>query len=365
MVDLRSLIYDQLIVGILKMLQTLDIGYTVHKAIAAAPPAAAAEDVAAKQKAAEEDGKIESKTIIKTEPTSKLQKGELKNSGYEDEDADSDNIAAIEEEPTDPATQGLRPNIPKDFELFLNLVEFCKLILPIKDSGYYNVAHHKKKSRHDDDAAQKGSNITMAPGQYIKKEPSTSDETAAAEGEQRQHQGKDNMDIDEGEVNISKDGSNSKKKEESDDSMFARWVYLLGRELIRYSNEHPLISGFYKLLTITFKNCEKLGYFEGVPMSHSALTESADVGEDEDDDAVVELTPADHNTEMVRCRHYLCNVSTVLHAKQCCVICCLHFFVYAAGCNAVHTEYRCTEQTGLLEVVQEVHIRGSREGAAI
>lgn len=54
-------------------------------------------------------------------------KQEDTNTRLEDEDqmsADGDPTAAL---------QNLQPNIPKDYELFLNLVEFCKRVLRIED----------------------------------------------------------------------------------------------------------------------------------------------------------------------------------------------------------------------------------------
>jgi len=79
------------------------------------------------------------------------------------------------------APELLKPSFPKDFELFLNLVEFCKLILP------------------------------------------------------KMH------------VNF-----------------FDKWVYMFGRELIIRSNQFALVSGFYKLLAVTFKLAEKINYFKGL-----------------------------------------------------------------------------------------------------
>lgn len=65
--------------------------------------------------------------------------GELKEKGKEkqkdDADAETDKAAKQEEEEVnaegDPTAslQNLQPNIPKDYELFLNLVEFCKKVL--------------------------------------------------------------------------------------------------------------------------------------------------------------------------------------------------------------------------------------------
>ncbi|XP_066480516.1 DNA-dependent protein kinase catalytic subunit [Tiliqua scincoides] len=49
---------------------------------------------------------------------------------------------------------------------------------------------------------------------------------------------------------------------------FQPWVYSFGYELIIQSTQLPLISGFYKLLSIAMKIAKKIKYFEGVsPMS--------------------------------------------------------------------------------------------------
>ncbi|CAI9585811.1 unnamed protein product, partial [Staurois parvus] len=43
---------------------------------------------------------------------------------------------------------------------------------------------------------------------------------------------------------------------------FEPWVFVFGYELILHSTRLPLISGFYKLLTVVMKNAKKLKYFE-------------------------------------------------------------------------------------------------------
>jgi len=87
--------------------------------------------------------------------------------------------ALVEEEQT------LKPVVPKDFELFLNLVEFCKLILP--------------------------------------------------------------------KVHV---------------QQFGKWIYILGREVISKSNSFPLVSGLYKLLSVSFKLADRLDYFQGLDFNH-------------------------------------------------------------------------------------------------
>ncbi|XP_008767155.1 DNA-dependent protein kinase catalytic subunit isoform X1 [Rattus norvegicus] len=47
-------------------------------------------------------------------------------------------------------------------------------------------------------------------------------------------------------------------------SFFEPWVYSFAYELILQSTRLPLISGFYKLLSIAVKNARKIKYFEGV-----------------------------------------------------------------------------------------------------
>uniref|UniRef100_A0A8C3Q098 DNA-dependent protein kinase catalytic subunit n=1 Tax=Chrysolophus pictus TaxID=9089 RepID=A0A8C3Q098_CHRPC len=55
---------------------------------------------------------------------------------------------------------------------------------------------------------------------------------------------------------------------------FQPWVYSLGYELIVHSTRLPLISGFYKLLSVTMKIAKKIKYFEGVsPKSLRKATE--------------------------------------------------------------------------------------------
>ncbi|XP_067044034.1 DNA-dependent protein kinase catalytic subunit-like isoform X2 [Acropora muricata] len=79
---------------------------------------------------------------------------------------------------SDPVS-GLQPKVPKDFLIFINLIEFCKCVLP-------------KCS-----------------------------------------------------VNL-----------------FENWLYVFGREIIVMSTRFPVVSGFYKLLEVCMKICEKLSFFK-------------------------------------------------------------------------------------------------------
>ncbi|XP_067836012.1 DNA-dependent protein kinase catalytic subunit isoform X2 [Heptranchias perlo] len=45
---------------------------------------------------------------------------------------------------------------------------------------------------------------------------------------------------------------------------FEQWVYRFGHELILRSTQFPLVSGFYKLLSVTMKIAKTIKYFEGV-----------------------------------------------------------------------------------------------------
>ncbi|XP_067887902.1 DNA-dependent protein kinase catalytic subunit isoform X2 [Heterodontus francisci] len=45
---------------------------------------------------------------------------------------------------------------------------------------------------------------------------------------------------------------------------FEQWVYRFGHELILRSTQFPLVSGFYKLLSVTMKIAQKIKYFQGV-----------------------------------------------------------------------------------------------------
>ncbi|XP_006170510.1 DNA-dependent protein kinase catalytic subunit [Tupaia chinensis] len=83
--------------------------------------------------------------------------------------------------PTSDPAANLHPAKPKDFSAFINLVEFCRAILPEKQVGFF--------------------------------EP---------------------------------------------------WMYSFSYELILQSTRLPLISGFYKLLSIALRNAKKIKYFEGI-----------------------------------------------------------------------------------------------------
>ncbi|XP_008592818.1 PREDICTED: DNA-dependent protein kinase catalytic subunit-like, partial [Galeopterus variegatus] len=97
------------------------------------------------------------------------------------EQEDGDEATGVWVIPTSDPTANLHPAKPKDFSAFINLVEFCREILPEKQVGFF--------------------------------EP---------------------------------------------------WVYSFAYRLILRSTRLPLISGFYKLLSIAVKNAKKIKYFEGV-----------------------------------------------------------------------------------------------------
>ncbi|XP_078543449.1 DNA-dependent protein kinase catalytic subunit [Lissotriton helveticus] len=102
---------------------------------------------------------------------------EKQNLGQQDDDVDASALVI----PTSDPVANLQPSKPKDFTAFINLVEFCREILPDKHVEYF--------------------------------EP---------------------------------------------------WVYVFGYELILQSTRLPLISGFYKLLSVAMKNAKRIKYFEGV-----------------------------------------------------------------------------------------------------
>lgn len=43
---------------------------------------------------------------------------------------------------------------------------------------------------------------------------------------------------------------------------FQSWVYPLSQELIFYSIQNPLVSGFYRLLTVAMKIAKKIKYYQ-------------------------------------------------------------------------------------------------------
>ncbi|XP_075703736.1 DNA-dependent protein kinase catalytic subunit-like, partial [Rhinoderma darwinii] len=96
------------------------------------------------------------------------------------QEVDDDQLSYLVIATSDPAAH-LYPTKPKDFTAFVNLVDFCSEIIPIKHVEFF--------------------------------EP---------------------------------------------------WVYVFGYELVLKSTRLPLISGFYRLLSIVMRNAKKLKYFEGV-----------------------------------------------------------------------------------------------------
>ncbi|XP_006860145.1 PREDICTED: DNA-dependent protein kinase catalytic subunit [Chrysochloris asiatica] len=58
---------------------------------------------------------------------------------------------------------------------------------------------------------------------------------------------------------------------------FEPWLYSFSYELILHSTQLPLISGFYKLLSVVVRNAKKIRYFEGVgPKSLKLLSQDAE-----------------------------------------------------------------------------------------
>ena len=64
---------------------------------------------------------------------------------------------------------------------------------------------------------------------------------------------------------------------------FVKWVYLFSKELVVKSSEHPLVSGFYKLLTVALRICEKQAYFDKILGNQISLSveESEDMQTEE------------------------------------------------------------------------------------
>ena len=45
---------------------------------------------------------------------------------------------------------------------------------------------------------------------------------------------------------------------------FRQWVFLFGKNIVRFSSRLPLVSGFYKILDIIMVICDKINFFVGV-----------------------------------------------------------------------------------------------------
>eukprot|EP01122_Echinamoeba_exundans_P008707 TRINITY_DN2938_c0_g1_i1.p1 TRINITY_DN2938_c0_g1~~TRINITY_DN2938_c0_g1_i1.p1 ORF type:complete len:1088 (+),score=237.19 TRINITY_DN2938_c0_g1_i1:85-3348(+) len=157
--QLQTIIFDQFIESLIKVQQKLSLDYIIVKVTE--------KGVEKPLSAFSPDGKkIPQPPPASVSAASAQQNAQAQAQAAEDED--------------DPEVEDrVKPSVPKDFELFLNLVEFCKLILP-----------------------------------------------------QLQPQ-----------------------------SRFDKWLYVYSRELILKSNQYPLVSGFYKLLSIALKISDKTRYF--------------------------------------------------------------------------------------------------------
>ncbi len=85
-----------------------------------------------------------SQSFCPTYSASRRGVGDLKDKGKEKGEADADGEKPAKQEDRDDITsesdptaslQNLQPNIPKDYELFLNLVEFCKVVLLLESAN--------------------------------------------------------------------------------------------------------------------------------------------------------------------------------------------------------------------------------------
>jgi DNA-dependent protein kinase catalytic subunit len=54
---------------------------------------------------------------------------------------------------------------------------------------------------------------------------------------------------------------------------FMRWPYLFGREIAAISARLPMISGFYKLMTLSLRLCDKHGYFRRMTPDDTLMTD--------------------------------------------------------------------------------------------
>eukprot|EP01105_Mastigella_eilhardi_P003802 TRINITY_DN1496_c0_g1_i7.p1 TRINITY_DN1496_c0_g1~~TRINITY_DN1496_c0_g1_i7.p1 ORF type:complete len:3703 (-),score=882.72 TRINITY_DN1496_c0_g1_i7:1157-12265(-) len=139
-----STIFDEFIAGILAVIHKLNVSYTVAK-------------------------------YTESKSSEKQQQGEVAQG----------EASAATESPLLP-----RPAVQRDMDILLNLVEFCKLVLPVTNTH-----------------------------------------------------------------------------------LFLRWVFLFARDILALSKQYPLLSGFYKLLTIVMRICEQHNFFKGVPVQDFAKEE--------------------------------------------------------------------------------------------
>ncbi len=166
-----AIIYDQLIQGILKMIHKLDIGYMLQSVLPS--EANQQEDNTTNEhgrKAADVKGFIfyqfwhTSSLFNVGSFLSCIGKGkekedeeikELTNESKKQDAAITDEEVLVDHSAS---MQNFQPKIPKDYELFLNLVEFCKLVLTVpeaksKSSSYSTESTIIKKEEADDTQA--------------------------------------------------------------------------------------------------------------------------------------------------------------------------------------------------------------------
>ena len=54
--------------------------------------------------------------------------------------------------------------------------------------------------------------------------------------------------------------------------LLLEWVPLLCPELVKRSLERPLVSGFYRLVTLVFRETARAGYFDPPPLSSASAS---------------------------------------------------------------------------------------------
>lgn len=115
-INLRASVYDELIQAIITLLNRLALQYSsvAPSEIKAEGGAASGAGAAAEQTSA---------TVVSSGKPSPTSTSDKETSG-------ANEVKIDEKEPEEDDEKVLQPEMPKDFEIFLNLVEFTKLILP-------------------------------------------------------------------------------------------------------------------------------------------------------------------------------------------------------------------------------------------
>jgi DNA-PKcs, N-terminal/Phosphatidylinositol 3- and 4-kinase/DNA-PKcs, CC5/DNA-dependent protein kinase catalytic subunit, CC1/2/DNA-dependent protein kinase catalytic subunit, CC3/FAT domain/FATC domain len=210
--EMQEILFDHLMSGIVRLLETLNLDYQVVEESSISDDRKTSQDDAGH--ARREDSLPSAPPTFLRSRSDRTDLKEIlgdlnvvddKNDSGQSDTASSSSVTVSAQ--ADLAAH-LLPCMPKDYELYLNLVNFARLFLTDDPSASYSA-------------------------------PASS-------------------------------GAPTRISYEFHGRRFLRWVFIFGKTVIALSSQRPLVSGHYKLMSIVFGVCSRFGYFDGVGIDATA-----------------------------------------------------------------------------------------------